>query len=102
MVSHLRVKQLQDLLDEISLDGIGMKDRIRNEEVRFNRFQRSILRIKGDVEVQDIDVRNYAKYILRDGRDYEKKRALGCFRSKLFLSDKKVYLEGGKMKVINS
>lgn len=84
------IKQLQEMLDKISLDEIGMKDRIKNEVVKFNRFQRSVLGVKGDVEVQDIDVRNYAKYILRDGRDYEKRELLSCFKNRVILENKKI------------
>lgn len=86
------IKQLQDLLDNIDLNEIGMKERIKNEVIRFNRFQRSILGVKGDIEVQDIDVRNYAKYILRDGRDYEKRELLSFVKSKLILSNKTISL----------
>jgi hypothetical protein len=82
------IKQLQDMLDKISLDEIGMKDQIRNEVTRYNRFQKGILGIKGEVEVKDLDIRNYAKYILRDGRDYEKRELLSCFKSKLVLENK--------------
>lgn len=86
------IKQLQDLLDTIDLDEIGMKDRIRNEVTKFNRFQRSVLGVKGDMEVDDVDIRNYAKYILKDGRDYEKRELLGCLRSKVQLKDKVISL----------
>lgn len=86
------IKQLQDMLDKISLDEIGMKDQIRNEVTRYNRFQKGILGIKGEVEVKEVDIRNYAKYILRDGRDYEKRELLGCLKSKLILNNKEVSL----------
>jgi hypothetical protein len=86
------VKQLQDMLDKISLDEIGMKDQIRNEVTRYNRFQKGILGIKGEVEVNDLDIRNYAKYILRDGRDYEKRELLGCLKSKVILKEKVITL----------
>lgn len=86
------IKQFQNLLDVIDLDEIGMKAKIRNEVTRFNRFQKGILGIKGEFEVKEIDIRNYAKYILRDGRDYEKRELLGCLKSKLILSNKEVSL----------
>lgn len=77
-------------MDKISLDEIGMKDQIRNEVTRYNRFQKGILGIKGEVEVKDLDIRNYAKYILRDGRDYEKRELLSCLKSRIVLKNKKI------------
>lgn len=82
------IKQLQDMLDIIDLDDIGMQSHIRNELTRFNRFQKGILGVKGEVQVKDIDIRNYAKYLLRDGRDYEKRELLSCFKTKFILSNK--------------
>jgi hypothetical protein len=69
-----------------------MKDHIRNELNRFNRFQKGILGIKGEVEVKELDIRDYAKYILRDGRDYEKRELLSCFKTKVILKEKHVFL----------
>jgi hypothetical protein len=86
------IKQLQDMLDEISLDEIGMKDQIRSEVTRYNRFQKGILGVRGEVEVKDLDIRNYAKYILRDGRDHEKRELLSCFKSRITLENKKIFL----------
>jgi site-specific DNA recombinase len=86
------IKQLQDLIDNIDLDEIGMKDHIRNEVTRYNRFQKGLLGIKGEVEVKDLDIRNYAKYILRDGRDSEKRELLSCFKTKIRLENKKISL----------
>ena len=86
------IKQLQDMLDKINLDEIGMKEQIRNEVTRYNRFQKGLLGIKGDVEVKDLDIRNYAKYILRDGRDHEKRELLSCLRSKVILKNKIVQM----------
>ena len=84
------IKQLQDLIDKIDLDEIGMKAKIRNEVTRFNRFQKGILGIRGEIEVKDLDIRNYAKYILRDGRDNEKRELLSCFKNKIELTQKKI------------
>lgn len=87
------IKQLQDLIDQVDLDEIGMKDHIRNELTRFKRFQKGILGTKGETNVAEIDIRNYAKYILRDGRDLEKRELLSCFKSKIIVSEKKIFLK---------
>lgn len=48
--------------------------------------------IKEKVEVGDIDIRNYTKFILRDGTNIEKRELLGNFKSKITLNNKRVSL----------
>jgi len=44
------------------------------------------------VVVADIDIRNYAKYVLREGKDVEKRELLGCLKSKIELKNKIITL----------
>ena len=87
------IEQLASILDTVSLDEIGMKDQIRAGLESHNAFQQSVLGIKPDkIKVKEVDIRNYAKHILRD-RPIDEKRALLCnLRSKLTLNDKIVSL----------
>lgn len=50
------------------------------------------LGVKDKVEVGEVDIRNYVKYMLRDGTDIEKRELLGCIKSKILLDNKKVIL----------
>lgn len=70
-----------------------MKDQIRAGLESHNAFQQSVLGIKPDkIKVKEVDIRNYAKHILRD-RPIEEKRALLCnLRSKLLLNEKQITL----------
>lgn len=87
------IKQFEELVDKIDLDEVGMKDKIKTEVERFKKFQRVIMNGTQKIKtIIDIDVRNYAKYILREGSNLEKRELLGCFKSKLNLSNKKVSL----------
>ncbi len=45
---------------------------------------------KEEYSVKDADIRNYAKYLLTEGSMFEKRDLLGCLKSKVVLSDKKV------------
>lgn len=87
------IKQLEKLLENIDLDEIGMKQQIKAEIARFKKFQRVVLGIKEKVEIGDVDVRNYAKYILRDGSNAEKRELLSCLKSKILLANKLVSLK---------
>jgi site-specific DNA recombinase len=85
------IEQLAKLMDEIHLDEIGMKERIKTEIERHKKFESGLLGIKGSkVKVDDIDVRNYAKYILREGTIFEKRELLSCLRSKITMAEKEV------------
>lgn len=86
------IEQLANVLDIISLDEIGMKDRIKTEIQRYQEFQESVLghTTKEKVKIKEIDIRNYAKHILRKRPLYEKRELLSHLRSKLMLKDKKI------------
>lgn len=85
------IEQLAKLMDTIDLDEIGMKERIKAEIERHKKFQSGLLGIKGQsVKVGDVDVRNYAKYILRDGTILEKRELLTCLRSKITMAKKEI------------
>lgn len=82
------ISQFTTLVDKIDLDEIGMKEKIKIEVERFKKFQKNLLGVKEKVEVGDIDIRNYAKYILKDGTDLEKRELLSCMKSKISLKNK--------------
>lgn len=85
------IEQLASLMDKIDLDEIGMKERIKIEIERHKKFQSGLLGIKGQsVKVGDVDVRNYAKYILRDGTIFEKRELLTCLQSKITMAKKEI------------
>lgn len=87
------IEQLAILIDEVSLDEIGMKEHIRSEVERHKKFQSSVLGIKEKgVKIADVDMRNYAKYLLREGTIFEKRELLLCLRSKILMSENKVWL----------
>ena len=87
-------EQIVGILDTISLDEIGMKDRIRAEIEAHNEFQESVLGkvVKEKVKIKEIDIRNYAKHILRKRPVYEKREVLSHLRSRLILKEKKLTL----------
>ena len=84
------IKQFEQLIDKIDLDELGMKQKIKDELERFKKIQRTLLGNKEKVEVAEIDIRNYAKFILKDGTDIEKRELLGCLKSKIILKQKQI------------
>jgi len=66
-----------------------MRQKLEDEISRFNIFQRSVLgstdKLKNNT---DTDIRNYAKYILKEASVSEKRELLGNLRSKIVYKDK--------------
>ena len=88
------IEQLAALMDTISLDEIGMKEKIRAEVEEHQKFQQTVLGkvVKEKIKIKEIDIRNYAKYILRERSIWEKREMLGCLKSKIILENKRVSL----------
>jgi site-specific DNA recombinase len=86
------LKQLKFLIDDLGIQTVPMREKITNEVKRFKLFQQMLLGTKAQVAVKDIDIRNYAKFILQEGNQEEKREFLSCLRSKITLSNKLVKL----------
>ncbi len=87
------IEELSGLLDTVDLDEIGMRGKIEEEIARYNRFQVGVLGVKSKDRKADVDTRNYAKYLLKEGTITEKRELLSCLKSQLVLKDKKVSLQ---------
>ena len=84
------IEQFLKLIDEVNLDETSIKHKIKTEVARIKQFNQALLDTKENIEVKDIDIRNYAKYILTTGVDLEKRELLGCFTGKLTLLEKRI------------
>jgi len=89
------IGQLLDIIDKVNLDKIGMREKLEKEVERYHKFRNGVLGISKEntVKQKEIDIRNYAKYILKEGNIFEKRELLSCLKSKLVLKNKKIYLE---------
>lgn len=87
------ITELLKILDKVNINELGMRQRLENEIARFNIFQRSVLGSKDKVKNRDdMDIRNYAKYILKEGSTTEKRELLGNLRSRIMYKDKQLSL----------
>ena len=83
------IEELSALMDEVNLDDLGIKARIEQEINRFNKFN-VMLGNKHQSKDINVDIRNYAKYLLKEGAIIEKRELLSCLKSKLTLKNKKL------------
>lgn len=87
-------KQFARLIDELDTDKLGIRQKFEEEMARVNRFQSSILgtTTRHASEQFDVDIRNYAKYLLREGTMIERRELLKKLRSNLLYNNKTISL----------
>ena len=67
---------------------------IREEVKRYNAFQNRVQKIDGQQQEQkNINVRNYIKYLLKEGNMSEKREILSCIKSKIVIRKKILSIE---------
>ena len=88
----LLIEELSKLLDTLDLDEIGMREKIEEEIARYNKFRMGVLGAKKKDRATSIDIRTYAKYLLKDGTITEKRELLSCLKSQLVLKDRTITL----------
>ena len=82
-------------MDKINLNEIGINDKFEKELERMAKFQKNFFKGSGYLKnkPKDIDFRNYAKYLLKEGSVIEKRELLACVKSKLILTKRILTLE---------
>jgi DNA invertase Pin-like site-specific DNA recombinase len=90
------IEQLAALIDQVDLDELGVKHKLEAEIERHHQFQRNVMgtpEAKGeDAKTKDVNLRNYIKYLLKEGSLIEKREMMACFKTKLAMMDKVVQL----------
>lgn len=87
------IQELLKIIDQMEIDKLGMRYKLEAEVERYNKFQESVLGGNSkDVPIKKIDVRTYAKYLLREGSITEKRELLAFLQSKLVYTNKKLVL----------
>ena len=87
------IQQFEKLIDQVNISEIGMKEKIKYEVERIKKFNQSVLNTKQQIQIKDVDIKDYAKFILKDGLVEEKRELLTCFKSKIILKNKIVSLD---------
>lgn len=87
------ITELLKIIDQMNINELGMRQKLEDEINRFNIFQKSVLGEKRKIQnTRDTDIRNYAKYLLKEGSTSEKRELLGNLRTRIIYKDKKLTL----------
>jgi len=86
------IAELLKIIDVVDVNELGLRHKLDEEIERFNKFQGHVLQnvSKASLESADVDIRAYAKYVLREGRVSEKRELLGNLRSRLVYQNKAI------------
>ncbi len=87
------IEQLQDLTDKLDLKKTPMQNKIKMEIRRFKKFQGMVTGKSDSIDVDDVDIQNYARFLLKEGDDQEKRDLLGCLKGEILLSNKLISLK---------
>lgn len=87
------VVQLEELIDQMEFDETGIKEKIRGEVVRFKKFQQYVIGTKEQIFVDEVDVRTYMKYLLKEGSNTERRELLSHLKTRLTLANKGVKID---------
>ena len=88
------IKNLLELIDNINMNELGLKARIKEEMERYNKFQALMGFEKNtDAKPKNVDMRTFVKYILKEGSMLEKRELLSSIKSKIVIRKKILNIE---------
>ncbi|MGV8084633.1 MAG: zinc ribbon domain-containing protein [Candidatus Bilamarchaeum sp.] len=92
------INQLMKIIDVVDINELGMRHQLEQEIERYNKFQNKVLGKETRIssKVDEVEIRSYAKYMLKEGSIVEKRELLGCLYSKVILKNKLIYLDKSK------
>lgn len=88
------IAQIEEIIDKLDINKLGARHIIDREIERHNKLRANVLGIKDPNKVTEekVDIRAYAKYLLREGTIYEKRELLEQLKNKIQMKDRKIYL----------
>lgn len=89
------IGELIKIIDKVDIDRISTINKMKQEIERFKKFNATILKMDNQdkIKMPEVDIKEYAKYLLKEGSRDEKREILACLKTELFLKNQKVYLE---------
>jgi hypothetical protein len=85
------INALLRLLDKLTIEEIENKETLHNELDKFRRLSSAVLGYADDPEKKtEIDLHNFAKYILTEGTTAEKRALISCLEQIIYLKNKEL------------
>jgi site-specific DNA recombinase len=84
--------QLIKLIDRIDMDQLKTQKRIKEEIDRYQKFTKNILGVDNKIKMPEINMKDYARYVLTDGTREEIRELFNCLDTELKLKEQKIYI----------
>jgi site-specific DNA recombinase len=81
------IQEFERIIEKLDFNKYIVKEKISEEVNRQKKFQQMLLGKKVDFKIKEIDIRNYFKFVLREGKLDEKKELLQSIKGEFRLSD---------------
>lgn len=88
------LEQICKIVDQIDVARLNTQKHLKEEIARYERFTQEILgQTVGLQQKNKVNLKDYTKYVLREGTREEKRELLGCLKVKILLNNRVVYIE---------
>jgi len=89
------VRQFTKLIDRIPINQLKAQRQLNEELERFNKFNQKVLKNGQQTKMSKVNLKDFAKYLLRNGARDEKRSLLACLGGSIQLKGKKVKIISG-------
>lgn len=80
-------------MNKVKFNPEAVQIKFEEELKRYNKFHRGVLGVSSSsTKHKDIDLKTYAKYILKEGSNDEKRELMGCLESQIIMNNKTILL----------
>ena len=90
------IESLLKMLDSLDIYKVKLTTKLNLEIQKFKKLQAMFLGKKRTEKIETIDLRDYAKFVLRDGSILEQRSVLECISSELILKNNSIYIKDNK------
>lgn len=87
------LKEFQKMVDTLDLNEVQLTEKLNVEIKKFKKLQAMFLGKENAAEIQKVDLRNYMKFVLKDGTILEKRTVLNCIKNDLVLKNRNISIQ---------
>ncbi len=86
------IESLLNMLDSLQLDQVKLNAKLSVEIQKFKKLQAMFLGKRKTDSIESVDLKDYAKFVLKEGTVLEQRSVLECISSELTLKNKRVII----------
>ena len=79
-----------NLLDKVTLEAIESQEALKVELDKFRRLSSAVMGYNDSPDQPEVNLHNFAKYILIEGKRDEKRALISCLKQTIFLKNKEL------------